>query len=242
MKNGRDEGGETPSGGEAAAPSLDPRAGLSPSDKVCGNCLMWQPNRQEASGRWVGPCRLMTGRGDLAPTAPVCERFLPRGSRIPTAAPEAPTRRRSRTITAPIVRKASGSQSQTFAPRPQQPDVELGDLFDMTRNELIDIIREAMGEGESPLLANRWEGGSLVLKPADPNLQEREISIDSLFRKVVMVRDRLRVLEAKLNAHPKLSDAEKVELQSYITKCYGSMTTFNILFREKSEHFVGEKG
>lgn len=112
----------------------------------------------------------------------------------------------------------------------------------MTRNELIAIIQEAMGEGETPPLAGRWEGGSIVLKPANPELQPREIPLDSLFRKVVMIRDRLRVLEAKVNGHPKMSDGEKVELQSYITRCYGSLTTFNVLFRDKDDHFVGEKG
>lgn len=112
----------------------------------------------------------------------------------------------------------------------------------MTRNELVEIIREALGEGELPEIANRWEGGTMILRSANEELQPREIPIDSLFRKVVSIRDRLRVLEAKLNAHSKLTDAEKVDLQGYVTKCYGSLTTFNLLFRDKEEHFVGEKG
>jgi len=233
-------------GSEASVDSMsDPRHGLDAADKVCGNCLMWQPNRQEASGRWVGPCRLMPGRGDLAPTAPVCERFLPRGSRIPTVAPVESGRRRSRTIAGPTLRRGGSSITtrpvHTMAPRPDRPDVELGEILDMTRNELIEIIRDALGENDTPPLAGKWDGGKVVLQPADPELQAREIPIDSLFRKVVMVRDRLRVLEAKLNAHSKLSDAEKVEMQSYITKCYGSLTTFNLLFRDKEEYFVGEK-
>ncbi|AKU92061.1 hypothetical protein [Vulgatibacter incomptus] len=226
-----------------ADPVTEARAGLSPTDKVCGNCLIWRPNRQEASGRWVGPCRLMPGRGDLAPTSASCERFLPRGSRIPSAPPPDPTRRRSRTIAGPTIRKAGGASVNLFrASRPAEPDVELGDLLDMTRNELIEIIRDALGEGDAPPLANKWEGGSIVLKPASSELQEREIPIDSLLRKVVMIRDRLRVLEAKLNASAKLTDGEKVEFQSYITKCYGSLTTFNLLFRDKEDQFVGEKG
>ena len=98
-----------------------------------------------------------------------------------------------------------------------------------------------MGEGETPGLANKWEGGSLVLKPANPELQPREIPIDSLLRKVVSVRDRLRVLESKINGNARLSDAEKVELQSYVTRCYGSLTTFNVLFRDTEQHYVGEK-
>ena len=112
----------------------------------------------------------------------------------------------------------------------------------MTREELMEIFREAAGEGEAPPLAGKWEGGTLQLIPGKPDLQAKELPIDSLFHKVVMVRDRLRVLEQKLNAHPKLSDAEKVEMQSYITRVYGSLTSFNHLFRDKDDHFSGAKG
>lgn len=222
---------------------LDPleeaRQALAPGEKVCGNCMMWRPSTRNAQGRWVGPCRLQPGRGDLPPTAAPCERFLARGSRIPSAPPPETTRR-SRTITStgPVVRRAG----TTIVSRPQEPDVELGDLLSMTRNELIEILRDALGEGETPPLASKWEGGAVLLKPANPELQPKEIPLDSLFHKVVMIRDRLRVLEAKINGHPKLSDGEKVEMQSYVTKCYGSLTTFNVLFREKNDFFVGEKG
>lgn len=115
----------------------------------------------------------------------------------------------------------------------------------MTREELKDLIREAMDEERGAAeveLANKWQGGSIVIKPGAADMQGKEIPIDALLRKVVMVRDRLRVLEQKLNAHPKLVDAEKVEMQAYITKCYGSLTTFNALFKDKADHFQGEKG
>lgn len=109
----------------------------------------------------------------------------------------------------------------------------------MTRAELMEIFLEATGQAEVSL-APKWEGGVVQIVPKDG--QAKEIPIDALFHKVVMVRDKLRTLEQKLNAHPKLTDAEKVEMQQYVTRCYGSLTTFNVLFREKGDQFVGQKG
>ncbi len=236
-------------GAPAEDAALDPLGqalkGLEQGAKVCGHCLIWKPTYQDSQGRWLGPCRIMAGRGDLPATAASCERFLLRGSKVPTAAPEEPTRRRSVTLKGPVVRRPGAAPITLPAPaarRAPAPDVELGDLLAMTRNELIDILRDALGEGDLPALAGKWEGGAIVLKPGNAELQAKEIPLDALFHKVVMIRDRLRVLEAKINGHAKLSDAEKVELQGYVTKCYGSLTTFNVLFREKGDQFVGERG
>ena len=90
-------------------------------------------------------------------------------------------------------------------------------------------------------LGSKWEGGTMVLKPGKPDLQTKEIPIETFFHKIVMVRDRLRVLEQNINSHAGLSDEDKVNLQQYITRIYGSLTSFNVLFSEKEDYFTGSK-
>ena len=89
-------------------------------------------------------------------------------------------------------------------------------------------------------LGQKWTGGRMVLYPGDRSLKEKEIPIDTFFHKIVMVRDRIRVMEQKINSS-KLSDEEKVDLEQYITRIYGSLTTFNVLFKNKDDQFTGDK-
>jgi hypothetical protein len=117
-------------------------------------------------------------------------------------------------------------------------------LEDEDIRRIIQAIRAVFNAEQSVSgeIGDRWAGGQLVLKPGKAGTQEKVVPIEVLFRKLVAVRDRLRVLEQKINGHPKLDDAERLELQDYITRAYGSLTTFNLLFAEGEDRFVGVKG
>jgi hypothetical protein len=116
---------------------------------------------------------------------------------------------------------------------------DLDKIDRIVRTAVKDELTPALGDDHPVELANRWAGGKLEIWPRDQTLGAKEIPIDVFFHKIVMVRDRLRVLEQQINGHSKLSDEEKVHLQQYITRCYGSLTSFNLLFRHKEEHFKG---
>lgn len=107
---------------------------------------------------------------------------------------------------------------------------------------ILKILRQWGGFSEIVPLGERWTGGTMLLQPKDASLKPKEVPVEVFFHKIVMIRDRLRVLEQQVNGHKLLSDEDKVNLQQYITRCYGSLTTFNVLFREKEHWFAGEKG
>jgi hypothetical protein len=126
---------------------------------------------------------------------------------------------------------------QLLEPAPAQTStVELEDVVVAVKN-VFDMFYEV---NEIVEIGEKWEGGMLLLQPKDRSLKPKEIPAENFFHKIVMLRDRLRVLEQKINAHTKLNDSDKVEMQQYITRIYGSLTTFNVMFKAKKDWFVGE--
>lgn len=137
------------------------------------------------------------------------------------------------------------------------PDLEILELEEGSENTQSEVAGFDMSQFEEVLsyaldkygllqevvpLGEKWLGGTMILKPSNPAMQPKEIPIDTFFHKIVMLRDRLRVLEQNINSHAKLTDEEKVNLQQYISRVYGSLTTFNILFKNKDHNFVGTGG
>lgn len=113
--------------------------------------------------------------------------------------------------------------------------------FTAAEKSLMKILRTWAGTTETVEMGDRWNGGTLILQPTDQSLKPKEIPLETFFHKIVMVRDRLRVMEQRINSHKGLTDEDKVNLQQYLTRIYGSLTTFNALFKYKADHFSGEK-
>ena len=118
-------------------------------------------------------------------------------------------------------------------------EVDTVSFFDM-ESSLVQILEKWSDTHEKVAIADKWKGGKLILEPGDA-LANKELPIDSFFHKIVMVRDRIRVMEQKINSSKNLDDQEKIDLQQYITRIYGSLTSFNVLFKNKSDYFVGER-
>lgn len=150
----------------------------------------------------------------------------------------------------PEPKRRSSPRAPRPGARPGEPRVPFEfelpeELLDMNADEfravLREVIRDELGVSDVEL-GGRWQGGEVILKPGKEGTQEKRIPLEVFFSKIVMIRDRLRVLEQKINSNTKLTAEEKVQMQQYVTGCYGSLTTFNILFANKEDHFVGQRG
>ena len=124
---------------------------------------------------------------------------------------------------------------------PENVTAEIETSSEIERS-LLKILRQWADVSEIVPIGDKWIGGTMLLQTADKTLKPKEVPIDVFFHKIVMLRDRLRVLEQNINSHKKLTDEDKVNLQQYITRIYGSLTTFNVLFKNKEHWFVGDKG
>jgi len=117
-------------------------------------------------------------------------------------------------------------------------------LDDADVRKIVQAVKAVLHAEESVTgeIAERWSGGQLVLRPGKAGTQEKVVPIESFFRKIIAVREKLRVLEQRINAHPKLTDEDRLQLQEYLTRIYGSLTTFNVLFADPADRFIGTGG
>ncbi len=120
-----------------------------------------------------------------------------------------------------------------------EDEVDTVSFYEVEKS-LRDILKKWSDASEIVPIGDRWKGGTMVLQPKDTSLSSKEIPISTFFHKIVMLRDRLRVMEQKINSSKVLEEQDKIDLQQYITRCYGSLTTFNVLFKNNSQHFKGE--
>jgi len=196
--------------------------------RQCGNCAYFHSERWDAERDvFVGECSF----GSWPPVRPEtssCVDFTASG-----------------TLSSITQRKAARVQRRgardVAEPAPRRAPVEIEvDMDEQTfRTVLREILQDELALSHPPI-GERWKAGTLVLKPGREGTQDKQIPIEAFFHKIVMIRDKLRVLEQKINGHKGLSPEDKVTLQGYITGVYGTLTTFNVLFREDSDHFVGQ--
>ena len=195
----------------------------------CGTCGWYIPKRTEPDGSVVGNCRLGLGQWPLKDVA-TCSSHKPKDVPWEQALkrkPAAGTPRRYREHASP----------QQRVDIPQEIGIDMDQ--DAFRQVLREVLLDELGIRDVEM-GDRWHDGELVLVPGREGTQEKRIPLDMFFKKVVMVRDKLRVLEQKINGHKGLTHEDKVQLQQYITGCYGSLTTFNVLFKQKEDQFRGQ--
>jgi hypothetical protein len=221
----------------------DPAHPDDPSAKRCGTCAAFHRVREDPRLGRVGECALEVFAPPLRAGA-YCTRWRGVGAMGAEARPRAAgePRRAGAVVRAPPGAPSSSTapaQAPSATPLPQEIDIDMD--IDEFRRVLREVIADELGVSR-PALGARWQGGEVVLRPGREGTQEKRVPIDTFFHKVVMIRDKLRLLEAKVNAHPALSPEDKVQLQAYVTGCYGSLTTFNALFADKGDQFAGASG
>ncbi|MBZ0116404.1 MAG: hypothetical protein K8H88_05410 [Sandaracinaceae bacterium] len=199
----------------------------------CGTCGFFIAIREDENGHRIGECRLGCWPPPLKDTA-TCPHHKPRGQSF-----EGALKRKKAAGTPRTMRDEEDRPITPKKPLPEEIDLDMD--LDEFRNVLRQVIQEELGVGDVEL-GERWQGGEIVLKPGKEGTQPKSIPIEAFFKKIVMIRDKLRVLEQKVNAHKGLSDEDKIQMQQYITGCYGSLTTFNVLFRDREDWFVGQSG
>jgi hypothetical protein len=207
---------------------------------TCGDCQAFYKPGTDVNGVVRGSCLRRTELTGIPQDMKYCYLFAVKESSVGLVkvvdTKPVKSQRSSR-------RSTASSSSEPFVncatlEEPVSGDTE-GEIT-MDRDGLKQVLRELLEEETMygfPTMGAKWQGGSIVMKPGDEQLQEKELSIDAFFHKIVMVRDRLRVMEAKINSNKEMGEGDKVELQSYISKCYGSLTSFNVLFQDKENSF-----
>jgi len=203
----------------------DPYAGC------CGSCGAFTSFGTHPSLGMVGSCARNMRSYPVSATG-TCSEYRPRGTGQDKPAPQpVKSQERGRALDIAPIRR-----------RPELPEeIDLDMDMNAFRAVLTEVLRDELGIGELPL-GGRWQGGELILKPGREGTAEKRVPIETFFHKVVMIRDRLRVLEQRINGHALLSDEDKIAMQQYVTSCYGSLTTFNVLFADPSHGFRGASG
>jgi len=208
-------------------------------DARCDTCAAFtRAHDDETLGR-VGDCALEVYAPPVRASS-TCSRYRPKGASAAAERPRAAGEPRSGgSPRSPYPTRGPTPANEPRTPLPTEIDIDMD--IDEFRRVLREVLSDELGVS-NPELGARWQGGDLVLKPGREGTAEKTVPIETFFHKIIMVRDKLRVLEAKINANPALSTEDKLQLQSYITGCYGSMTTFNVLFADKSDQFGASKG
>jgi hypothetical protein len=199
---------------------------------LCGSCGAFVQFGTHPTLGLVGTCARQMRAYPVTANG-TCTEYRPRGTG--TLAALKPKHRPQRSVTS---RPAPLSPSRL--PLPQEIDLDMD--MEAFRSVLTQVLREELGIGEADL-GKRWQGGEVILRPGKEGTAEKRMPVESFFHKIVMVRDKLRVLEQRINAHTGLTDEDKVAMQQYVTACYGSLTTFNVLFASPDQDgFKGASG